>query len=226
MPVPATGGQLRTKIQDMQVGDYIACYWGYRDVTQKAIAYLGNDSYMTSEFSLTGEALIAGSNAGFKKFYLVKVDQGLLISDRVLQNTISWDLLNTHDMVQGFSKTLKDNGNTGLSYDFIIRSLGGGNSYRDADGKSSTTDKGIGAWPTDNEYDKYVNGMFEGRDDVWHWSNPTYGGTYSWCWETPVLSTSNRILRSGAKVEMSAGSANAYSWFGFRPVFEYQEVTP
>lgn len=226
MAAPNTGGQLKTKIQDMQVGDYIKLYYA---------TYLPSSTgnMIRIQDSSSGELPSTGINSGNGDFYMIKVDKGLLISDRVVHHSISWDSLNNKDVIQGLPYSL--DGVTG-----IIRSLGGGNSYATADGKSSTTDTGNGAWPVDNEWDTYIvkkdYGTGAGRDDVWHALNVA-----TFVQETPMLgittvvgaaSASSRVRRgfaneSGARTEKAwqlvpSDFYNANT--GFRPVFEYQEV--
>ncbi|MDH6674236.1 hypothetical protein M2277_004928 [Paenibacillus sp. LBL] len=93
MATPATTGQLRTKTQDMQIGDYIAC--GYK-ATANTIGEFNNLGMATgSEIPITG----VSAPDGF--FYLIKVDTGLLIADRVIQNSITWDVLNNSRVMQG-----------------------------------------------------------------------------------------------------------------------------
>jgi hypothetical protein len=94
MPAPAITGQLRTKVSDMQVGDYIVCN------------YVAGTSGALGTFSNLGGAAgteipVASSATPNGSFYFVKGDKGLLISDRVVQSSISWDTLNTGKVIQG-----------------------------------------------------------------------------------------------------------------------------
>lgn len=93
MPVPATTGQLRTKVSEMEIGDYIK--FGSSSLTK---GFLFNDSSMVEELPLTGEK--SGTHAD-KFGYLVKVAKGLLVFDRVQAHSISWDVLNTGKFIQG-----------------------------------------------------------------------------------------------------------------------------
>jgi hypothetical protein len=92
MPVPATTGQLRTKISDMQIGDYIAAWY----IATGDNIGLGTNGY--SELPLTGVAASSGYG-GY--FYWIKVAKGLLVADRVVVNTYSWDALNSAKLIQG-----------------------------------------------------------------------------------------------------------------------------
>lgn len=223
MPEPNTGGQLRTNIADMEVGDYIKVEFHFNYPYSLIRDFQGS----TNEIPLIGiDDSQAGSSARYDFSYLIKVDRGLLVGDRVIVHKVSWDTLNALKAIQGGIQTL--NGING-----ILRSLGGGNSYATADGKSSATDTGNGAWPVDNEWDTYIvkkdYGMGAGRNDVWHWDNIA-----TWCQDTPLdgvrFSSGNNSRRTGrgfssaANIEVGVPSTIAVTW-GFRPVFEYQEVT-
>lgn len=95
MPIPNTGGQLRTKIDDMQIGDYIKA--NHNIVSSGTIA--------SNVFSLnpegTTEVPVTGMATGSGIYYLIKVDKGLLVADRVCQHSITWDRLNIDKVMQG-----------------------------------------------------------------------------------------------------------------------------
>lgn len=216
MPIPATSGVLRTKIADMKVGDYAK-------VTVDGTA-LGLSNYLRDFGTSTQtEIPLAGhSSNAIGSAYFVKVDKGLLVCDRVVRNTIAWDILNSSKLIQGMTITLD-----GISG--IIRSLTGGVAYADANGNSSTTDQSKGAFPTSNEWDRYiVNSTLDGKitagdDNVWHWS-----GINTWCQDTPsvsIIASTNRTWRGNTALnrysyQVSSTSNTAH---GFRPVFEYKE---
>jgi YVTN family beta-propeller protein len=116
------------------------------------------------------------------------------------------------------------------SKDTFIRSLSGGNAYLGTDGKASLTDKGLGAWPPNNEWDKYVvksdlgGKITQGDNDVWHWQP-----LYSLIQETGIVAfqdSSSRLARgsgsAGMWVRWGASSASGTGG-GFRPVLEYPE---
>ncbi|MCM3256973.1 hypothetical protein M3664_04160 [Paenibacillus lautus] len=231
MAMPATTGQLRTRIQDMQIGDYI---YGYYD---KSTSSWGAGQQKGVEFPVMG--LPASSfDTGF--FYYIKVDIGLLIADRVVQNTQSWDSLN------GSSRVIQGRPEVFDGVSGILRSLTGGVAYADANGNMSSTDQGFGAWPTDNEWDKYIANfpvkyLQSGKnlDDVFHWRE-----VQNWCQDTPVngltgpdvfhATPSARIRRGNPKAYNNSNypitsvsptlSSQSYNYMGFRPVFEYKEV--
>jgi len=98
MGVPATTGQLRTRIEDMQIGDYIICEYQANSGAVGEFRNLGTST--APEIPVTGAVAPNGS------FYLVMVDKklghgGLLIADRVIQHSISWDTLNAGKVIQG-----------------------------------------------------------------------------------------------------------------------------
>ncbi|WP_312113528.1 discoidin domain-containing protein [Brevibacillus reuszeri] len=95
MPAPATTGQLRDKVSDMEVGDYIKASL-YSDNTAALAVINLNPSSGISEIPLTGNP---ASTTGF--FYFIKVDKGLLIADRVCRHSVSWDAINAAKYIQG-----------------------------------------------------------------------------------------------------------------------------
>jgi hypothetical protein len=116
------------------------------------------------------------------------------------------------------------------SYSQCIRSISGGNAYLGTDGKASLIDKGLGAWPINNEWDTYIvksdlgGTVTPGDDNVWHWQ-----GVYSWGQDTsivPLASSSSRIMRgkyTTIKVDPTMSSNSINLTVGFRPVLEYPE---
>lgn len=99
MPVPATTGQKRTRVSDMQIGDYIACeYWQNTVGSTGSLSLLGTAT--RDEIPITGMTAAPTSGNG-GTFYFVKVDKGLLIGDRVVTHSIPWDTLNTGRLIQG-----------------------------------------------------------------------------------------------------------------------------
>jgi hypothetical protein len=118
----------------------------------------------------------------------------------------------------------------------VIRSLSGGNAYLNTDGKGSLIDKGLGAYPTNNEYDKYiVNSSLNGKitpgdDSIWN-----YLTNYSACIDTArlgltrgdsyIATASSRTYRCtpNSWTMFSYQTSDAVSNWGFRPVLEYQD---
>lgn len=95
MPVPATTGQERTSVKDMQVGDYIKCY---QDTATGALRFGSDGGY--PELPLTAVAYMATGYLQYF-FYMVKVGKGLLVADRIQFHTVAWDALNTLKLTKG-----------------------------------------------------------------------------------------------------------------------------
>jgi F5/8 type C domain len=93
MPVPATTGQLRTKISDMQIGDYIVCNYTASSGVVGTFSNFGGTA--------GAEIPVSGSSTPNETFYFVKVAKGLLVADRVVQHSITWDTLNARGVIQG-----------------------------------------------------------------------------------------------------------------------------
>ncbi|WP_217648120.1 hypothetical protein [Paenibacillus sp. cl141a] len=222
---------MKTRIQDMQIGDYI---YGYYD---KSTSSWGVGQQKGVEFPVTGMPA-STFDTGF--FYYVKVDTGLLIADRIVQNTQSWDTLN------GSSRVIQGRPEVFDGVSGIFRSLTGGVAYADANGNMSSTDQGFGAWPTNNEWDTYIANFpvtkiqtGKSLDDVFHWRE-----VQNWCQETPVTGLTGphvfhatpaaRVRRGNPKAYNNSDypitsvsptlSSQSYNYIGFRPIFEYKEV--
>lgn len=91
---PSTGGVLRTRISDMMVGDYIRC--GYSAPSAAAGQFFGLG--VSSEVV---EIPRDGTTTPNGYFYFVKVKEGLLIADRIVQYGVSWLTLNTAGYTHG-----------------------------------------------------------------------------------------------------------------------------
>lgn len=215
MGVPASTGKLVTSLDGMKVGDYIACKY-------VATSTVGTFSEFGS--STATEIPVAGSATPNGLFYFVKIAKGIICSDRVIQHSVTWDVLNAGKVIQGKPQSFG-------AYAGVIRSLTGGVAYADANGNSSTTDISKGAFPTNNEWDRYIANfnsklIQSGKtiDDVFHWI-----AMYTRCQETPILqivaNTSRTIRGNTSLVRFSnTTSSVSTSTSGFRPVFEYQEA--
>ena len=227
MPTPATSGTFRTALEEMQIGDYIAFKYTASSGAAGVVSEIGA-SLATAQAK---EIPVGGSATPNGYAYALKVAPGLAIADRVVQHSISWDVLNNAKMIQGKLQTFG-------TINALVRSLTGGVAYMGADGLPELTDQGLGAWPPVNEWDTYiVNSNLKwkitaGDDNVWHLNG--------WCWvkNTPANGVSNlaktvtanssyRTLRgySGDGIgpkrfdTITSNFANAKG--GFRPAFEF-----
>lgn len=75
----------KTKISEMEIGDVISCEYVAASNTVGTFSNLGNAT----------KALIPPSSSATPdgSFYFIKVDENLLIADRVVQHSISWNTL-------------------------------------------------------------------------------------------------------------------------------------
>ncbi|WP_053417650.1 discoidin domain-containing protein [Viridibacillus arvi] len=124
MPEPTTIGQLRRRVADMDIGDYIPC---------KYVALNGVVGTLSELGTVVGEEiLVEGSKTPNGIFYFIKVATGILVSDRVVQHTISWDTLNSGNFIQG--KRINFNENLA-----ITASATASSNYSDSAGNSSAS---------------------------------------------------------------------------------------
>lgn len=174
-------------------------------------------------------------SADANKLQWVKIKDGdktLLICDRVILVSVSWDDLNGQGYVTG--KTITIDGTK-----YKCRLLTGGSNRRNNDWYAGGT-------PTNNEWDRFITReeVITGlpapvssdldtnlnttdhnstHNQLWHWV-----GVYSWCQETRAENASYRANRG----YLSARSWNYYSSgtrgvkVGFRPVLEVLNTDP
>ena len=175
-------------------------------------------------------------SADANKLQWVKIKDGdktLLICDRVILVSVSWDDLNGQGYITGKTVTID-----GAKYK--CRVLTGGNTYR------NNSDSYAGGSPTNNEWDRFIT-----REEVitglpapvssdldttlnttdqnsthnafWNWA-----GVYSWCQETYASNASLRAHRGYTSARHwngnSSGSRNDN--VGFRPVLEVLNTDP
>jgi hypothetical protein len=220
MGVPATNGSIKTNISDMQIGDVIPCRYIASSGAVGTFSELGT--------CVATEIPVASSATPDGLFYFTKVDKGLLIADRVVQHSISWDTLNAGGFIEGKVLSLGT-----PSANVLIRSLSGGCAYADANENLSITNQLKGGWPTNNEWDQYIvnsdlNGkVTKGNNNVWNWNN----SINSWMSETTVLTLASatnakRIVRptGGVVSGLTYNISNTVATYcGFRPVLQYIE---
>ena len=174
-------------------------------------------------------------SADANKLQWVKIKDGdktLLICDRVILVSVSWDDLNGQGYVTG--KTITIDGTK-----YKCRLLTGGSNRRNNDWYAGGT-------PTNNEWDRFITReeVITGlpapvssdldtnlnttdhnstHNQLWHWV-----GVYSWCQETWAENASYRALRGYPSartwINYSSGSRNVT--VGFRPVLEVLNTDP
>lgn len=174
-------------------------------------------------------------SADANKLQWVKIKDGdktLLICDRVILVSVSWDDLNGQGYVTG--KTITIDGTK-----YKCRLLTGGSNRRNNDWYAGGT-------PTNNEWDRFITReeVITGlpapvssdldtnlnttdhnstHNQLWHWV-----GVYSWCQETWAENASHRAIRGydSARYWNNYSSGTRYVYVGFRPVLEVLNTDP
>lgn len=174
-------------------------------------------------------------SADANKLQWVKIKDGdktLLICDRVILVSVSWDDLNGQGYVTG--KTITIDGTK-----YKCRLLTGGSNRRNNDWYAGGT-------PTNNEWDRFITReeVITGlpapvssdldtilnttdhnstHNQLWHWV-----GVYSWCQETWAENASRRAYRGydSARLWISYSSGLRHVNVGFRPVLEVLNTDP
>ncbi len=174
-------------------------------------------------------------SADANKLQWVKIKDGdktLLICDRVILVSVSWDDLNGQGYVTG--KTITIDGTK-----YKCRLLTGGSNRRNNDWYAGGT-------PTNNEWDRFITReeVITGlpapvssdldtnlnttdhsstHNQLWHWV-----GVYSWCQETWAENASNRANRgyNSPRYWSFDSSGSRFVNVGFRPVLEVLNTDP
>ena len=174
-------------------------------------------------------------SADANKLQWVKIKDGdktLLICDRVILVSVSWDDLNGQGYVTG--KTITIDGTK-----YKCRLLTGGSNRRNNDWYAGGT-------PTNNEWDRFITReeVITGlpapvssdldtnlnttdhsstHNQLWHWV-----GVYSWCQETWAENASTRAYRGYYSARHWNYSSSGYRYVnvGFRPVLEVLNTDP
>ena len=174
-------------------------------------------------------------SADANKLQWAKIVDGsktLLVCDRVLLVSVSWDDLNGQGYIAGKEITID-----GARYK--CRLLTGGSNYRNSDNYA-------GGDPTNNEWDRFITReeVISGlpapvssdldstlnatdrsstHNQFWNWM-----GVYSWCQETYVNNTSYRAIRgvSSGRFWNYSTASTRYALIGFRPVLEVLNTAP
>ena len=174
-------------------------------------------------------------SADANKLQWVKIKDGdktLLICDRVILVSVSWDDLNGQGYVTG--KTITIDGTK-----YKCRLLTGGSNRRNNDWYAGGT-------PTNNEWDRFITReeVITGlpapvssdldtnlnttdhnstHNQLWHWV-----GVYSWCQETWAENASCRAPRGYPSARNWSNGSSGYRFVGvgFRPVLEVLNTDP
>ena len=174
-------------------------------------------------------------SADANKLQWVKIKDGdktLLICDRVILVSVSWDDLNGQGYVTG--KTITIDGTK-----YKCRLLTGGSNRRNNDWYAGGT-------PTNNEWDRFITreevitGLpapvssdldtnlnttdhNSAHNQLWHWV-----GVYSWCQETWAENASARARRgyNSARYWAYITATSQLAYVGFRPVLEVLNTDP
>ena len=175
-------------------------------------------------------------SAAANKLQWHKIKDGsktLLICDRVILVSVSWNDLNEQGYITGKTVTID-----GAKYK--CRILTGGSNYR------NTSDAYAGGTPTNNEWDRFItreevitglpaplssdlDSSFNATDknsahnQFWNWF-----GVYSWCQEVYSGNSSTRAVRGycSARSWGGSGAATRSVHVGFRPVLEILNTDP
>ncbi|MCY9532526.1 MULTISPECIES: hypothetical protein [Paenibacillus] len=233
MAKPKTSGVERDFILEMEVGDYIPMR--IYEYSNNPFEFTGGVSpwggagsnYLTlPEIDYSGAEI----NNARGIFYFIKADEGLLIADRVIKTIISYNELKEkkdNNYIQGKAMTI--NG----VYGYMRCLTGGVSQINDKGMLENDTNKAIlGAYPHDNEYDKYIvnsnlNGKIEAcDDDVWHhFKYKTI--TQSTHYLDPAQCVARGGNNNGAGFELQDVSRRASTGNnrnGFRPVFDFRHL--
>lgn len=174
-------------------------------------------------------------SADANKLQWVKIKDGdktLLICDRVILVSVSWDDLNGQGYVTG--KTITIDGTK-----YKCRLLTGGSNRRNNDWYAGGT-------PTNNEWDRFITReeVITGlpapvssdldtnlnttdhnstHNQLWHWA-----GVYSWCQEIWAENASRRAPRGATSARYWSNNSSGYRsvTVGFRPVLEVLNTDP
>lgn len=128
----------------------------------------------------------------------------LLICDRCLVVSVSWNNLNSAGLI--FGKEVIIDGKK-----YKLRSLTG-----------STGAPGTNGAGSNNEWDNLIDAVGE-SNDITHWQN-----MYTWCQETYYNDASSRSIRGyiSARLCYLSGATNANTSIGWRPVLEVLNAAP
>lgn len=153
----------------------------------------------------------------------------LLITDRNILVSASWDDLNAQGLVTGKEITIDNQ-------QYKLRLMTGGSNFRNG------TDDNSGGSPAANEWDQIITNEADHvglpkpvaadlvgqnaagvHNQFWNWDT-----VYSWAQEPQISNGVNRAIRGAVSARRWGGgdAARRYGAFGWRPVLEVLESTP
>jgi hypothetical protein len=193
-----------TDPKDLVVGKRIRCNYNASSGAVGVFLGLGQE---TKDFIPS-----ASTDTPDGDFYLLMVKhwnrKSVLIADRNVQHSISWDTLNTNGIASGGGVLIPSGY---AAFNLTVRLLTGGISSAD----------------DDDEWDKYiVNSTLDGTvtaggdNGVWNWQS-----IYSWS-STTLGSSTDRVIRGADPVYVTSAvgypSYGVLTNIGFRPVFTFE----
>ncbi|SHN71821.1 hypothetical protein SAMN04487896_2862 [Paenibacillus sp. ov031] len=188
-----------TNISDLEIGKRIRC--NYVVTTSGKTGAFGNLGKETSNMLPTTPSSVPSGD-----FYFIMVDEyngkKVLIADRNIQSSISWDSLNNDGLIFGVNRDFGDN-----RFKINLRLLTGG----------------INASDKDNDWDKYIvsstlgGKITAGDNSVWNWSGATS------LTSTSSVNSVNRIRRGSSSVSSFEATGSSGSNI-YRPVLEIESL--
>jgi hypothetical protein len=196
IPIGLNGQSLEvvTSLENMEIGQCIPCrYTAPTNGNAGSFSELGTCT--AAEIPVTGSATPDGL------FYFIKVDKGLLIADRVIQHSISWDILNTRGFIDGkvfinditSQSQLIDDGHYGarnLAFDDTIGGYTSASWEADANDKKGWVGQDFGTQKiikvysisacTDYPGNSPIDWTFEGSNDITNWDVLDIQTGHSW----------------------------------------------
>jgi hypothetical protein len=196
IPIGLSGQPLEvvTSLVNMEIGQCIPCRY-----TAPTSGQVGSFSELGS--CIATEIPITGSATPDGLFYFIKVDKGLLIADRVIQHSISWDILNTRGFIDGkvfinditSQSQLIDDGHYGarkLAFDDTIGGYTSASWEADANDKKGWVGQDFGTQKiikvysisacTDYPGNSPIDWTFEGSNDITNWDVLDIQTGHSW----------------------------------------------
>jgi hypothetical protein len=196
-------GNERTDPKDLQVGDFIACSY---TATANAVGAFSKLGEQPTSFVLPASKA-APNNEGFYFIHAGDTFDGkkILISDRNVQNSLSFDSLNTAGVASGSGLPITVAG-VPTNEKLTIKLLSGGILNTDYD----------------DDYDALIaNGPIGNQNEMWNWKSIS-----SWTSTTPSGTAANRVIRGNAVANTwsSLVSSTVNVTTGFRPVLEIESL--